>query len=173
LKLTNAIRNKIVEDVLTSKGIRKIAQYAEKAWVKQIMQEWEKCYPPGLHEYKAWVCKASSIYVEDDRHNITDCVYLSSIEEGTNVYRHESGSTCVAQTPEIIRLKDEWLEAKKAVVDAEALIRSVVFSCTTSKQLIDIAPELARFVPDEDQTTALVSVATLDALRQLMTKDVT
>jgi len=67
-----------------------------------------------------------------------------------------------AKLHEIELLKREREESKR-------LVRQILNSCNTAEQLLEAAPEIAPFVPEEDQACkALVPIGNITKVRQLL-----
>lgn len=166
MRLNNALRDKIISAVVREQGLRDKHIAAGEAVLDKLVATHEATYPAGLLNYKPWLSETTRIVLKN-----AEGYTVEYFDTGvTHLFRQNSETPSVAITPEIQALLDARAAAKKELNDVESMVYVVVYSCTTTKQLIETAPELARFVPDENTpVTALVDMATVNRLRQMLT----
>lgn len=167
MKLSKRIRDKIVDDVLKDKGCLSKIHAAEDAAKEAAILEWEKNYPHDKASKAAieeWADTTSAVYV-----NNREGYHVTSFHHCREMYKRAGRTPSVVITDEIKAAMDAVEAAEKERDEIESLVRSVVNSCDTNKQLIETAPELARFLPDGSATvTAMVDMATVNRLRAML-----
>lgn len=167
MRLSNGMRDSIVAAILRDREFPAKITAAEAALRSEVLTEYEKLYPKdeaSMVVVREWADTNSYISLENERG-----YGIESFHGYGRIFEHQGKSPRVKITPKITALVEARDAANKAKIEAEEIIRAVLNSCSTTKQLIDTAPELARYVPDESgPVTALVDMATVQRLRYIL-----
>jgi len=165
MRLTNAIRDRAEAAILRKQGFFDKIEAAEKAIPEHLKREWEKSYPNGIEAFKDWISTRSHFRVEN-----LNGYHLESFPLGGYVFAKQGNTPECKVTPEITAMIETRDRAKAEMEEARATIRAVLNSCSTTKQIHEVAPELDKYMPDEGDTpsTGLVDMATVQKLRAML-----
>ena len=165
MKLTNTMREHVATS-LTNKLLpvidfeKKAGELAREEYLKtvpsQVMGVWN--LDPD------WLNTCSAVYMlkkGKTEYRSDDILHSIDIEDAPGL----GWRTHILYNEVIDKLINEESRYDKKREDFERKVRSVTYSCSTTKQLLEVLPESAEFLPAEG-TTALVPVELYNSLRR-------
>ena len=165
MKLTKEIRENIIAAVVAKAGLRDELKNALDAIKAEAVAEWERSYPAALTQFSDWLSFSRYAYFIDEAgHSVSTSVELQDL----NLIEKKGATPRIRYTPMIRVLMGDAEEIEDKITRVIELAHAVVYSCTTRKQLVETAPELEEFLPEEQKSGALVDLATVDRLRALL-----
>jgi Nucleotide modification associated domain 5 len=172
MRLTNTIRKSIEEKVIQKAFAEKresaINALAQKSLDYLVSTGWKLAteIPVGFEPY---IRQTTYLYIER---------YKGVLWKKELRHLHLPKAVCdkIGTNPEITEeIYQHWDEVKSfvSIIDGQAEarkeIRAVLSSCTTSKQLSEVSPELYKFIPKESKIENLpVAVETLEKVNRLV-----
>lgn len=171
MRLTKTTREHVEKHVITMAFSEKM-ELLEKAIAKRsleylIEQGWKlgKDIPEGFVPY---IRETSTAYHERNSSLRENGIWSSNLPQ----------TVCdkFSMNPNIpASISDEWKETKEYISlieekeESSREIRAILFSCTTSKQLAEVSPELYKFLPEETQAGNLpVAIETVERVNKLL-----
>lgn len=165
MKLTKEIRENIIADVVEKTGLNAELKAAQETIKKEAVAEWERGYPEGLKKYADWISVTQYAYFVNGAGH---CLKDETLSDAGKLFEMRGSTPRIKVTDTLKSLFDYRDEIVKRVDQTIEVTRAVVYSCSTRKQLIETAPELEPFIPEEQKSGALVDMATLERLRAML-----
>ncbi len=169
MKLTNVVKDYIINKA--KKDAKEKLRFDEQldSTIARIRQEYMKTLPEGIDNYKGWLKTTLEIYLlHPTGTQMKLCGATYACCKTGWIPRQNDYYATLTLTPDLIERVENINKMHSELKEFGEALVSVMTSCTTLKQLKETAPELEKYFPEEKQNTALVDMATVTKLRDML-----
>lgn len=168
MRITKQIRDEILTKIGEKMLSKELKAKIEASIGEELRKLLEPQFLPGWEKYKKHISVDSSIYVSGYGSIPSNVPQYYNCEDYPG--RGVTFSCCeFKELPDtikdIINSYSDLLYETQAKIDN---IRNVLLSCNTTKRLVELVPEMAAFIPEEQSNNLPIPVGAIDNVRQVL-----